>query len=76
MAVGEGGEGSREVEENVDVIEGKEEEEGDEEEEDVEESDVDKEGEDGGVGKTMGREFGGLESQREELPSASNCSSD
>ena len=61
------------MEENVDVIEGKEEEDEDEEE-DVEESDVDKEGEDG-VGKTMGREFGGLESQREELPSAPNCSS-
>ena len=61
------------MEENVDVIEGKEEEDEDEEE-DVEESDVDNEGEDG-VGKTMGREFGGLESQREELPSDPNCSS-
>ena len=66
MAVGEGGEG-REVEEKVDVIEGKEE----DDEEDVEERDVDEED-----GKTMGREFGGLESHREELPSAPNCSSD
>ena len=65
MAVGEGGEG-REVEEKVDVIEGKEE----DDEEDVEERDVDEED-----GKTMGREFGGLESHSDELPSNPNCSS-
>ena len=59
--LGESGEG-REVEEKVDVIEGKE-----DEEEDVEKRDVDEEG-----GKTIGREFGGLESHREELPSAPN----
>ena len=64
LAVGEG-EG-REVEEKVDVMEGNEEEEEDE-------GDVDKEG--GDEGKTIGREFGGLESHREELPSAPNCSS-
>ena len=67
MAVGEGGEG-REVEEKVDVIEGKDE----EDEGDVEERDVDEEGD----GKTMGREFGGLESHSEELSSVPNCSSD
>ena len=66
LAVGVGGEG-REVEEKVDVIEGKEE----EDEGDVEERDVDEEE----GGKTMGREFGGLESHSEELPSAPNCSS-
>ena len=54
------------VEEKVDVIEGNE-------EEGVDERDVDDE--DDGEGKTMGREFGGLESQRMELPSAPNCSS-
>ena len=64
MGEGEG----RVVEEKVDVIEGNA-----EEEEDVEERDVDEEGDD--RGKTIGREFGGLESHREELPSAPNCSS-
>ena len=67
LAVGVGGEG-REVEEKVDVIEGKEE----EDEGDVEERDVDEEE----GGKTMGREFGGLESHSDELPSNPNCSSD
>ena len=75
MGEGEG----RGVEEKVDVMEGnaeeeeEEEEEEDEEEEDVEERDVDEEGDD--RGKTIGREFGGLESHREELPSLPNCSS-
>ena len=36
---------------------------------------VDEEIDDEEGGKTMGREFGGLESHREEPPSASNCSS-
>lgn len=70
LAVGEGGEG-RELEEKVDVIEGKEE----EDEGDVEEREVDEESDDEEGGKTIGREFGGLESHREEPPSASNCSS-
>lgn len=54
----------RVADEKVDVMEGKEDEE-------VDERASDEEGE--GGGKTIGKEFGGLESHREELPT--NCSS-